>query len=718
MVVSEQKLQITQQTLNVQLPALKKKTLPKPTNAAKPKPKKQKKPKAQLVVLDTPKMSTKTEVIKDNFTAVIQSQQPIEKATTNLKTVNEEEDSTSYFGHFNADSIKPVSETKKEANIISSGVPVTPNAKPSVMNNGFWNKFIEKVACGYQNHVQETVSCTVFEESPLKNTASHGPNTPDTVAASDCSPAIMPPSLSDWESENILNVTQNSDEHKFIYSPESSILGPVFEFDENMQLSSRLEMPETEFNPEDVAPVMVHTGFEEVEIAREMFEMPKTEFNPGNVSSSKGNKSFETGSANNVPCTFTNVQEMKETEKEMFLIDQMLKEQKEKKYFANKVTLGYEVDPLEDDVKTTYTLGDDNSDAEPVEIANFSNQFDQQHIDFLRTVSKDSGVSSFANSSLTQGLDKKIKDIWNSKNEEEFTFMSKSNNERFIPRDMDATICSTVEDPDPVSDVISMTSTRRSSVLSKASYYSEKGSQSSLLSKNSRHGEMFDDDNSVKSLCTLRSKDDENELHVLRRIFSPGLGNILNVIKGDFSKVPTAKAMRRLDKLEDFSEQRHYKTKFGARFITNDLQTTREESFFMKMISDDLRKLTEKPAIQQKSNLEEIYDVYRNTQDDDEFPVRDSAETFSMGSKEEDDDSDDSSSSSEQTDFSGDSSSYGIGSVMSASTGNNTGVRSVRSNSSSTRNFRRSRVSRLGSASTDEESLRRIASSEATSAAV
>jgi len=261
-----------------------------------------------------------------------------------------------------------------------------------------------------------------------------------------------------------------------------------------------------------------------------------------------------------------------------------------------------------------------------------------------------------------------------------------------------------------------MASTRRSSVLSKASYYSEKESQGSVLSKNSRYGEMFDDDNSVKSLCTLRSKDDENELHVLRRIFSPGLGNILNVMKGDFSKVPTAKAMRRLDKLEDFSEQRHYKTKFGARFITNDLQTTREESFFMKMISDDLRKLTEKPAIQQKSNLEEIYNVYRNTQADDEFPVRDSAETFSMGSK--DDDSDDSSSCSEQTDFSRDSSSDGFGSVMSASIGNNTGMRSVRSNSSSTRNFRRSRVPRLGSASTDEERLRRIASSESTSVAV
>lgn len=110
-----------------------------------------------------------------------------------------------------------------------------------------------------------------------------------------------------------------------------------------------------------------------------------------------------------------------------------------------------------------------------------------------------------------------------------------------------------------------------------------------------------------------KMEDDEEDLSVLRRIFSPGFGNLLNVISGDFSKVPSQKMMKRLDKLEDFSEDRHYGTKYGTHFLEDEYETTREEVFFTKVISDDVKEMVKKAtAIETKSPLELTHDRYRS----------------------------------------------------------------------------------------------------------
>jgi hypothetical protein len=145
------------------------------------------------------------------------------------------------------------------------------------------------------------------------------------------------------------------------------------------------------------------------------------------------------------------------------------------------------------------------------------------------------------------------------------------------------------------------------------------------------------------ALGSVVSKDEENELNVLRRIFSSGLSNLPNVLIGDFSNVPSVKMMKRLDQLEDFSERRHYKSKFGSRFVENDFtHTTREEVFFTKMIMDDVQKMVEQPK---ESALDKKFLVYQTTKElnntlkDDSMPVE--AEAFSIHSEEEEEEDDD-----------------------------------------------------------------------------
>jgi hypothetical protein len=74
--------------------------------------------------------------------------------------------------------------------------------------------------------------------------------------------------------------------------------------------------------------------------------------------------------------------------------------------------------------------------------------------------------------------------------------------------------------------------------------------------------------------------------------------------------------MKRLDKLEDFSEKRHYHTKFGTRFVDiNDYihSMSREVVLYSKAIREDVEQGTKAAvakATPPKTELDSIYEVY------------------------------------------------------------------------------------------------------------
>ena len=121
-----------------------------------------------------------------------------------------------------------------------------------------------------------------------------------------------------------------------------------------------------------------------------------------------------------------------------------------------------------------------------------------------------------------------------------------------------------------------------------------------------------DESNTVVSSMTT---EEESDWNALRRIFSGGWSNLPDILTGDFGYVPTERMMKRLDKLEDFSENRHYDTKFGSLFVDiNDYihSMSREVVLYSNAIRKDVEQGTDAAAKPgpPKTKLDSIYEVY------------------------------------------------------------------------------------------------------------
>lgn len=123
------------------------------------------------------------------------------------------------------------------------------------------------------------------------------------------------------------------------------------------------------------------------------------------------------------------------------------------------------------------------------------------------------------------------------------------------------------------------------------------------------------DDSSTSTTCSSAVTEEESDWSLLRRIFSAGWSSVPNILFGDLSYVPSVRTMQRLDKLEDFSEQRHYHTKFGTRFVDSDYvqSMNREVVLFTKAIREDIEDGdAAAKAAPPKTKLDKIYEIYSN----------------------------------------------------------------------------------------------------------
>jgi hypothetical protein len=147
--------------------------------------------------------------------------------------------------------------------------------------------------------------------------------------------------------------------------------------------------------------------------------------------------------------------------------------------------------------------------------------------------------------------------------------------------------------------------------------FDEEESSSSVSSTsdacdNNNTGSITSSTDGSNTAASSMMTEEENDWNVLRRIFSSGWSNLPFILTGDLSYVPTERMMKRLDKLEDFSEKRHYNTKFGSRFVgINDYihSMSREVVLYSKAIREDVEQGTN-AAPPPKTKLDSIYEVY------------------------------------------------------------------------------------------------------------
>jgi hypothetical protein len=146
--------------------------------------------------------------------------------------------------------------------------------------------------------------------------------------------------------------------------------------------------------------------------------------------------------------------------------------------------------------------------------------------------------------------------------------------------------------------------------------FDEEESSSSVSStsdayENNNTGSITSSADESNTAASSMMTEEENDWNVLRRIFSSGWSNLPYILTGDLSYVPTERMMKRLDKLEDFSERRHYNTKFGSRFVgINDYvhSMSREVVLYSKAIREDVQQGTN--TAPPKTKLDSIYEVY------------------------------------------------------------------------------------------------------------
>jgi hypothetical protein len=664
---------------------------------------------------------------------------------------NDENSESQYFGKVDLAAIIPPrgrtpygkanNKKKKKVdkkNLLESPVVVlpAPQSKKNITtattnaSGGFWNSLLEKVACGFRP-TDGNQSAMLLDDYETKDTilVKQEPMTPATVATvtttatpMDSSPNT--PSLTDWESQQILDISHASGDDEDAAGGGGggelacTSVGLLTADTPIMYIETNNTATNDIHSQQIISTLMVEIGSEEKE-----------------------------------ECLNNHIQESLQEqeqpqEKVDPVLDLQLKKQREKKYYANKVSLGYEIDMVDDDVKTIYTLQGDK-DADDVASMHSRDQLwdhiDQTHIDFLRSMSdissttvgtsksnlsRKSRTSIIRNNSSTiatavteethqqdmdsttdinikeklqlckklfpdttvhkddlllpvthlkskSSMDNTDAETTNAKNqdpleeadEEEDCHSVESSHCDGKPRryklkkqvkketkspDEEEDLEDDDEEDDDISTKASIGSisirtdrTTKETQRSKKTNLSLFSEHSDASYSNNLEDEEIEEDGigSLRSaMGSVVSKDEENELNVLRRIFSSGLSNLPNVLIGDFSNVPSVKMMKRLDQLEDFSERRHYKSKFGSRFVENDFtHTTREEVFFTKMIMDDVQKMVEQPK---ESALDKKFLVYQTTKElnntlkDDSMPVE--AEAFSIHSEEEEEVDDDS----------------------------------------------------------------------------
>ncbi len=745
-------------------------TKPKVEEKKKPddskKKKKNAKPKKHLLVFDALEVVTAKEKLKNNKNTKIsnstptvdQNQQPQEalpvvklpssksthnknntKKNTNNNTssiqkeekeekVDDENSESQYFGKVDLAAIIPPKKNKTNNNIKSSNddkdkkkinkknlldSPVVflppPQGKATTAasgSGGFWNSILDKFACGYRPTAENQSAILLDDyDEDTANFLKKEPKTPATEASTTPIHSPNTPSLTDWESQNILDVTQVSDGEDAKQDPKTSSLAvnPIV-FVDSKHTSTK--------SKDQVSTLMVEIGSDEKDDRLDVVQ--EGDSDPA--------------------------------------LDQQLKQQKEKKYYANKVSVGYEIDMVDDDVKTIYTLQRDKSDLASVDSrGNLWDHIDQTHIEFLRSMSDVTSTTvGTAKSNLTtsqkshasaapmmnnikkqQSIDdrdslkgtmstesdikqklelcktlfpgaevntddlllpimngtKKSSGVMGDDDEDSRTHHEeddcsspnndshsaasskvgrsiqslhsnisnnngkqgryKLNSQNRVKTESALYDDDEEEEEDDISSKASIGSISiHTDGTTKETYRSKKTNKSLLSGTSDAYSHNLDEEEeeeedgvgSMRStMHSVVSRDDENELNVLRRIFSSGLSNLPNVLIGDFSNVPSVKMMKRLDQLEDFSERRHYKSKFGSRFVESDFtNTTREEVFFTKMIMEDVKKMVEQPK---ESALDKKFLAYQSTKEmnntlrDDSLPNE--AETFSVHSEEE-----------------------------------------------------------------------------------